>query len=136
VDLDVSKLGVIPFPSITPGTTLPFSSFESCVTQVQAVFNGRNFEVDCPNEDANILFLQYPFNVMTPSAKLDGLDGTIGKTCSGSVCSASAALVSCNVKLTKLNLEYEGFPYYFTPVISVDLSISPFSYFARSILPL
>jgi hypothetical protein len=120
VNLDVSNLGFTPLPSITPGAALPFSSFESCVTQVQAAFNNRNFEVDCPNDDANIQFLQYPFNVLTPTVQLDGLDGSIRSACSGSVCSSSAALVSCNIIFPKLNLQYEGFPYYFTPVMTAE----------------
>ena len=118
VNLDVSNLGFTPLPSITPGAALPFSSFESCVTQVQDAFNNRKFQVDCPNDDANIQFLQYPFNVLTPTVQLDGLDGSIRSACSGSVCASSAALVSCSVMFPQLNLQYEGFPYYFTPVMT------------------
>lgn len=117
VNLDVSNLGFAPLPSVIPGSVLPFSSFENCVAAVQAAFNNQKFEVECPNEGANINFLQYPFNVMTSSTKLDGLDGTIKNSCGGSVCSTSTALVSCNVNFPELNLKYEGFPYYFTPVI-------------------
>ena len=120
VNLDVSNLGFTPLPSVTPGAALPFSNFESCVTQVQAAFNNRKFQVVCPNEEANIQFLQYPFNVLTPTVQLDGLDGSITRTCSGSVCSTSTALVSCNVMFPQLNLQYEGFPYYFTPVMTAE----------------
>jgi hypothetical protein len=120
VDLDVSNLGFTPLPSVVPGAVLNFSSFETCVTQVQDALNNRNFEVECPNESANIKFLQFPFNVITSGAQLDGLDGTIGNSCSGSVCSTSSALVSCNVLFPTLNLKYEGFPYYFTPVTTAN----------------
>ena len=92
--------------------------FESCVSQVQAAFNSRNYQVQCPNEDANIQSLQFPYNVMTSSVLLDGLDGTIKNSCSGSVCSTTAALVSCNVIFPTLKFQYEGFPYYFTPVMA------------------
>jgi hypothetical protein len=120
VDLDVSNLGFTPLPSVLPGAVLNFSSFETCVTQVQAALNNRNFQVECPNESANIKFLQFPFNVITSGAQLDGLDGAIGNSCSGSVCSTSSALVSCNVLFPTLNLKYEGFPYYFTPVMTAN----------------
>jgi hypothetical protein len=133
VNLDVSNLGFTPLPSVTPGAALPFSSFESCVTQVQAAFDNRNFQVVCPNEEANIQFLQYPFNVLTPSVRLDGLDGSIKRTCSGSVCSTSAALVSCNVLFPGLNIRYEGFPYYFTPVMTAK-SAHCFSHHSLGVL--
>lgn len=117
VDLDVSNLGVAPFPSVLPGTTLPFSSYEDCVLQVQSAFRNQEFVVECPNDEANVQHLQFPFNTILSEAAVDGLESSkIGKSCGGSVCSTSSALVSCSVQFPKLNLEYEGFPYYFTPV--------------------